>query len=120
VPSSSQADVGSVEVLRCPPRPPADAHPRPSSVPCHYQALAHLRRRGSHPLQDSYSLPDPTKGVRVSVGVEGTRDCLPSPGEPTSLRLAHSGWWWGRRNHISCFPARELPSRVSPRARVRG
>lgn len=118
---SSQADIGSVEVLKHPAKPPPAApQPRPSSVQYYYQALAHSQGQGSHHFTRQLLHPERMEGVHVGVGVEGRGGCLSSPGECTLLPLTHSGWWWGRGNPISCFPSRELPSRGSPRAPVRG
>lgn len=116
----SQAHIRSVEVLKHPAKPPpAVPQPRRSSVQYYYQSLAHSQGQGSHHFTRQLLHPEHMEGVHVGVGVEGRGDCL-SPGECTLLPLIHSGWWWGRGNPISCFPSRELPSRGSPRAPVRG
>lgn len=75
---SSQADIGSVEVLKHPAKPPpAVPQPRPSSVQYHYQAFAHSQGQGSHHFTRQLLHPDPMEGVHVGVGVEGRLPLLP-------------------------------------------
>lgn len=117
---SSQAAMGSLKVLKCPVRPAAAVQPRPSLVQYHYEELAHSQRQGSHPFTRQLLHPFPVDGVHLGGWGGGKERLSPTPGEPALLLLTHSDWQWGRGNPISCFPARELPSRGSPRSRVRG
>lgn len=63
---SSQADIGSVEVLKHPAKPPPAApQPRPSSVQYYYQALAHSQGQGSHHFIRQLLHPERMEGVHV-------------------------------------------------------
>lgn len=97
---SSQADVGSVEVLKCPAGPPpAVAQPRPSSVQCHYQALARSQRQDLPAPRGSYSILTPWK-VRAGGGGEGQEELPPLPwGAACLLRLVVGQ----RQPHIPLF-----------------
>lgn len=62
----------------------------PNSDPLQHHIItrhSHTSRDGDLTTQKT-APPDSTKGVCVSVGAEGKRDCLPSPGECALLRLA--------------------------------
>lgn len=102
-------DTMSVEVLKCPARPPAAAQPSPSAVQSQDQALL----RPPQLLQ-----PDAVNGARGRGG-EGGEVASPLLGNPLAparpLRLA-----LGQRQPHILLSCREFPSRGSPRTRMGG
>lgn len=113
---SSQADMESVEDLKRPVRLLlADAQPDPRQCNIITRFLHTSRDRG---LTTARQLlyPDTLESVHVCGRWKGGEVASLPRVESTLLWVAHAGWEWGRGNPISCFPARELPSRDTPRA----
>lgn len=92
--------MGSVEVLKRPAgSPPAVAQPKPSSVQCHYQALARSQRPGLPASRGGYCILTPWKAC-AGGGGEGEEGLPPLPWGATRLLRLVVGQ---RQPHILLF-----------------